>query len=162
MVTAHGHCSQPFLPEFRCNGRSAVQQEVDPDPRKTAESDFQATRPIDSPRIRILSVPMLPLRKKFGGKPRIVAEAIGLGQGHEMLMAVQFPGDLGITHGSKIQILNLEPQIAWSLLPVYKVQMPIDFPAAIQVLIAKQVEPMLANLLCTLVNRLNLVRHPLS
>src|SRR5579862_1426736 len=129
-----------------------------PDPRQTAERNFETAGPVDARRIRILRLPMPPLAQGLIRKTPVAREPVGFPQRDQMLMAVEFPRNLAVAHFGEIQISNFVKRLPRSLLSVYRVKVPVDRPAIIEVFITEKVEAVLTNSVRPLDDILNLMR----
>ena len=90
-------------------------------------------------------MPVLPLNENFMGESRLTRDAVGFGQRDKMLVPVQLPGNLGIPDFFEIEIADLEPRFARSLLTVHNVAVPVDFRAVVEIRITEQIETVGAN-----------------
>src|SRR4029077_9319762 len=84
------------------------EEERNPQPRKAPERYFKARAPIDAKWINVLLLPGIPLREAFVCKPGIVRQTIGLCENHQVLVAVQFPRDFGVSDLVGIEIVDPE------------------------------------------------------
>src|SRR5947209_11921242 len=73
-----------------------------------------------------------------------------------MLMAIQFPGDLGIANCIGIEVVDLVPWAAWRNPLVNGIQMPVDGWSVLHVCKPQQTKPVSANLFRFRNNRLDL------
>src|SRR5258707_1456219 len=85
---------------------AALQKGTDPQPGETAEGYFEAAGPVNSDGVGILLLPGIPLGKQLVGKTLVSRQQIGLRQNDEVLMAIQFPRDLGVAYQLEIEILH--------------------------------------------------------
>ena len=104
---------------------------------------------------------MPPLEKQFVGKLLFARKSIGLSQCDQMLMPVQFPGDLAVANFLEIEIANLERRLTRRPLSVNSVAVPVDFCTVIQAFVPEQVKAVLADSLRLSNNSLYLFRHTL-
>src|SRR5437588_9478115 len=109
-------------------------------PRKAAERHFQAAGPIDTYRIRVLALPVLPLLNNLRDKFLVVRQPVCLRQSYQMLMAVQFPDDFAVAYFFKIEISNFVKQLPRRSFPMYRVAVPIDVRPIIQSFVTEQIE----------------------
>ena len=150
---------EQVLPKVTRSNGASLKQTFDPEPRETAETDFQTARPINSNRIGVLFMPVVPLAEHFLGVSFFMSQAITFGKRNEMLMTIQLPDtlvvaspaeiqlpdDFGISNFGEIKILDLEPWLPRGTFTVNNVQVPIDLWTVVQLLISEQIELMFAN-----------------
>src|SRR5580698_5552 len=148
MTSADRQRSQPFGLEIGVPSRGICQQIINRKPRKTAEGNLERTRPIDAHRIRIVTLPMVPLVEQLGRVLVVPAESVSLRQRCQMLVPIQFPGNLAVADLQKIEVANLEPGPKRRAFVVNTVVMPIDLGSIIEILIPQQIETVAANPLC--------------
>ena len=89
--------------------------------------------------------PTAPLRDQFANVLVVFRQQPCLGQRDQMLMAVQFPGDLVVADDSEVKKRNFEPRDKWRAFAVHAIEMPIDLESIIEVLVAEQAKTMLAD-----------------
>ena len=106
--------------------RTATQKMRHPNPSNASQGNFQTAGPINSNRIGVFLSPVVPLVESLSGESIFLRKAIGFGEGHQVLMPVQFPCNLWVANLSEIHCLDLEPGFARSPLLVHSVEMPID------------------------------------
>src|SRR5436190_22225897 len=116
-----------------------------PQPRKAAESHFQAASPVNAEGVRIRMLPAIPLRNHFADIAFLPGETPGLGERGQMLMPIQFPDDFVIANFGEVEKLNLKPGLKWGALAAYWIHMPIALRAIIEVRATKQRETKNAN-----------------
>src|SRR6516162_5398333 len=97
----------------------------DPEPGHAAERHFQTAGPVYADRVGVLLLPVVPLVEQLAGILFLAADAVGLGQGNEMLVPIQLPDSLRVTHLRKIEIANAEPGFTRDPLVVDNVQLPV-------------------------------------
>ena len=93
-------------------------------------------------------MPVRPMRENLAHKLVIARKPVRFGQSDKMLMTVEFPGNLRVSHFCEIEILYLEPGFAWSTLAMHHIRVPVDLRTIIEILVAQQVETMAANFFC--------------
>jgi hypothetical protein len=79
-----------------------------------------------------------------------------------VLVTIQFPCDLAVSHLVEIQITDLEPGFERSALTVHAVRVPVDLRAIIKAFITQQSEAMLRDEFGTLNNLASRVRKKLA
>src|SRR5262245_55136936 len=85
-VTAVEHERPPEVGRKPCRKYWATLKQMRyPEPRQASKSHFQAAGPVDSNRIRILLLPVIPLPEKLQSKLGPLRQAICLGQRHQVL-----------------------------------------------------------------------------
>ena len=90
-------------------------------------------------------MPVLPLRDQLIGELWIARKPVGLGQRHQMLVAVEFPSNLRVAHFLDVEVLHIEPWLGRTALAMHEVEVPIDLRAVVQILVPQKVEPVSAN-----------------
>src|SRR5712671_572256 len=120
-----GQATKPLFAEVGQSGR-ALQQVISPEPGQAAETGLQAAGPIDADGVGILRPPVPPLAQNSVRVTVIARQPVRLGQGYEMLMAVQFPCDLAVTDFPEIQIGYPMKHFSRGTLAVHQVQVPVN------------------------------------
>src|SRR5271170_4355165 len=161
VASVAAQAAQPLVAKV---GQSAspFQQVIAPKPGETSKCRFQTAGPIDADGVGIVGLPLPPLPQHFVDKPGIARQPVGLRESDEVLMAIQLPRDLAITHFVEIQIAHLVKQLLRSSLPVNKVEMPVNYRAIVEIFVAQQVEAMLADFLRLVNDPLSLAGKPLA
>src|SRR5438874_9892084 len=98
MTSVQRLCPQIVSMKIRGEKFCTFKQRVNPNPGEAAKSHFQAARPINADWIRILCMPVAPLRENFICEAIVSGQPVCLGQGNQMLVAVQFPRDLAVAY----------------------------------------------------------------
>src|SRR5215467_8875365 len=98
MSARDSQATEPVRTEPGGQHRRIRKKEIYPEPGNTTECNFQAARPIDSDRIGILGVPMMPLPEQLFCIFGIARQAECLGKRHQMLVAVQFPSHFAVAY----------------------------------------------------------------
>src|SRR6185503_14094909 len=152
------------LPEVgrELGARRASQQMLYPKPGKRAEGHLQTARPVHSNRIGVLFCPVVELRHQFFLEAFFAADGIRLCQRHQVLMTVEFPYDFRVADFLKVQIADRVPGLLWRAFTVHPINMPIDLQTVVEVLVAKQIKSVRANLLRAGKRVVDLIRHPLA
>ncbi len=150
---------RPGKAQFGRHHRRALQQEERPDPGEAAERQLQAACPVHSDGIRVLPQPVPPLPDGRVGKLLLPGEPIRLGERDQMLVPVEFPGDLRIPNLRKVQVADLEPGDARRPLTVDQVEVPVDLRAVVEIRKTQQVKAVPADLLCRSDNLGRGLRH---
>src|SRR5271155_2269631 len=146
MPAAQTQCAQKIFSEGDGDSGTLRQQLVQPNPGQAAERDFEAAGPVRSQRIRIGTLPGIPLREDFVRIGFLASEKPGLRQRDQVLMAAQLPSDLVIADLGKIEEVDFEPRDERRVQAVYCVEMPINFGAVIEILVSQESKTVDANL----------------
>ena len=152
---------QPVVTVAGWHGRRISQKKVGPNPGEATECHFQAASPVYANGIRILGMPVLPLVKYFVRELFIPRKPVCLRQRDKVLMPIQLPNNFAVAHLFEAEVMNLEPKLSRCSLTVDPIEMPVNLLAVIEVLIAKQIETMAADLLCAADNFVCLSGKPL-
>ena len=91
-------------------------------------------------------MPTAPLRKDFFCETVVSGKPVCLGQRNQVLMTVQFPGDLAVAHFSKIQVLDAVKRLAGRELLIDGVEVPIDLFPVVEICVSQQIEAVRTNL----------------
>src|SRR5215471_12255853 len=106
--------------------RRGVLEEVKcPQPRYRAKRHFKTAGPIDAQLRRILVHPGIDVGRKRLRITFIAGKPICLTESDEILMPVEFPGDLLVAEKLRVQIIQTTPVDQWSALPCDRLEMPI-------------------------------------
>jgi hypothetical protein len=109
----------------------------------------------------ILVAPMAPLAQDFIGKTRVLGKPVCLGQRDQMLMPVEFPDNLAVSHLFEVEILDAIEHFPGSLPRVDKIEMPIDGRSVCKVGVSQQIEAVVKDLFRLLDDVRGLLRKPL-
>src|SRR6266849_638575 len=137
---------------------ATLQQAPYPQPGEAAKGNLQTAGPVDSHAIRVLLLPVIPLPEQLLRIPRFGRQTISLGQGDQVLVAIEFPNDLRVARLVKVEIAYPEPGSAGRPLAMHGIQMPIYFRAVVNAFVPEKVEAVPANLFSVFDNFLNHLR----
>src|ERR1019366_7070187 len=138
-------CEQKIATEPGRESARSGKQLPGPKPGYASERHLQAAGPVDSHEVGILFLPGVELCLEFLREFFVSCQLIGFAECDEVLMPVQFPDDLRITHSLKVQVRNRMELLAWGLLSVDRIAVPVDARPEIQVTVAEQVKTVSAD-----------------
>jgi hypothetical protein len=104
-------------------------------------------------------LPRVPLGDCFAGVFFVVRELPGFRQRDQVLVAIQLPDDFVVSGLGEIEEVDLEPRRQRSAFSVDCIEVPIDFGAVIQVLVAQKPEVVAANLIGLFYQSVRFVRQ---
>lgn len=95
-------------------------------------------------------MPVFPLTKQLRRESLVRGQPERLGQRHQMLVTVEFPGNFAVSNLGEIKIANLKPGFSGSPLFMHPIAVPVNFRSVVQVFVTQQVKPVLTDSLGTL------------
>ncbi len=108
-------------------GHGFVTTEVpNPDPRESAESDFEGAGPIDAALKWVLVEPGFELGKEFGDVLGFTADQVGLGEEDEVLVAAEFPDKFVVADGVEVEVFDAAEVLGVGCFVVGVIAAPID------------------------------------
>src|SRR6267143_1062765 len=113
-------------------GNSAPAQELPhPDPRKAAESDFEAAGPIYAQGVRVFLVPVVVDAFQLPHKAYFARQKPRFGECYQKLMAAELPSYLAVAYFIEIKVSYFWPGLERGAFAADDVELPVDIIAII-------------------------------